>query len=230
MGMPMDEVTAHPRLRGEHAMSLSNSAMRFGSSPPARGALDEGERVIFRGGLIPACAGSTLSPRSTALRPQAHPRLRGEHRSGSWGYVRDTVLIPACAGSTRSIPILLNPFCAHPRLRGEHKHTPSGAAVTNCSSPPARGALVGAIVYPGCPGAHPRLRGEHRVAEERSRNGRCSSPPARGAPSLSSRNITGLHTSDSTPVVSGRSTFVVVAVPGSIQFADQLEQICSCGS
>ena len=50
----------HPRMCGEHAntgMKLNSSS---GSSPHVRGALGERVKEFLHGGIIPACAGSTL--------------------------------------------------------------------------------------------------------------------------------------------------------------------------
>ena len=110
----------HPRVRGEHADGLVKAARAVGSSPRARGAHVLPQPDAQRGGIIPACAGST--PRSTPGpgRPRDHPRVRGEHavRPPRWvrwwgssprargaqraGHVRgdDLGIIPACAGST----------------------------------------------------------------------------------------------------------------------------------
>ena len=51
---------AHPRMRGEHPMGAPVSGSRMGSSPHARGALADEAVDRCDGGLIPACAGSTL--------------------------------------------------------------------------------------------------------------------------------------------------------------------------
>src|SRR5690606_22792528 len=71
---------AHPRLRGEHYDRLRATADELGSSPPARGAPATIAFAAFMAGLIPACAGSTVTPAQRGPRTTAHPRLRGEHR------------------------------------------------------------------------------------------------------------------------------------------------------
>ena len=52
--------SVHPRLRGEHSISLGPSTTRLGSSPPARGTflvvVAPGDRLRF----IPACAGNII--------------------------------------------------------------------------------------------------------------------------------------------------------------------------
>src|SRR5690606_27678983 len=76
---------AHPRLRGEHIKSLPGRLIKFGSSPPARGAHQVVARPSDQVRLIPACAGSTSYAARSALAPPAHPRLRGEHAPGGSG-------------------------------------------------------------------------------------------------------------------------------------------------
>ena len=70
---------AHPRMRGEHAATAAHHYGQPGSSPHARGARAGPRRVVLRGGLIPACAGSTRGVGRTCTGPAAHPRMRGEH-------------------------------------------------------------------------------------------------------------------------------------------------------
>ena len=70
---------AHPRSRGEHALTIRQLSREPGSSPLARGTF----LFIFfylRGArLIPARAGNIPSGRSCGPRCAAHPRSRGEH-------------------------------------------------------------------------------------------------------------------------------------------------------
>ena len=110
----------HPRMRGEHLMSLRSVWAMHGSSPHARGAPGSVTPCKFDNGIIPACAGSTLAVAYTSLRIGDHPRMRGEHgnisrvvrsRAGSSPHARGALhdlhyglvilgIIPACAGST----------------------------------------------------------------------------------------------------------------------------------
>ena len=48
-------------MRGEHVGGSPHVVRAMGSSPHARGALKKGEVELVAGGIIPACAGSTLS-------------------------------------------------------------------------------------------------------------------------------------------------------------------------
>ena len=110
----------HPRMRGEHCAGCSGTYPQAGSSPHARGA----RSVVFSGpmdsGIIPACAGSTFSPKPRYHKSTDHPRMRGEHKClkclvlivvGSSPHARGarklhsasqrtSGIIPACAGST----------------------------------------------------------------------------------------------------------------------------------
>ena len=113
---------AHPRVRGEHVGGEVLRPVHRGSSPRPRGARLPAVPVAHRYGLIPASAGSTRTFSASSRVSGAHPRVRGEHRSGERVVrlcegssprprgapnelrgVRDhTGLIPASAGSTRS--------------------------------------------------------------------------------------------------------------------------------
>ena len=111
----------HPRMRGEHLGTPSDSISAEGSSPHARGALAlRLARRVLRG-IIPACAGSTGLAKRHFARCRDHPRMRGEHRAllrslahdaGSSPHARGAResaelprdflgIIPACAGSTQ---------------------------------------------------------------------------------------------------------------------------------
>ena len=110
----------HPRMRGEHCIMPNVIGSRMGSSPHARGTLRL--TVVWPGetGIIPACAGNTISGRITSGKCGDHPRMRGEHvlalgelsnAQGSSPHARGTPdsivstekldgIIPACAGNT----------------------------------------------------------------------------------------------------------------------------------
>ena len=110
----------HPRMRGEHPLSLNCLCIHMGSSPHARGTHLHVTTVRHQQGIIPACAGNTMFARFNAHWPGDHPRMRGEHRQwitselqsqGSSPHARGTLLaggavagddgiIPACAGNT----------------------------------------------------------------------------------------------------------------------------------
>ena len=113
---------AHPRVCGENSDSTRAHLARAGSSPRVRGKLEliQAGHELF--GLIPACAGKTVSSSARLSRRRAHPRVCGENAYlsgvvggdlGSSPRVRGKPtlvvaeaqrlgLIPACAGKTRS--------------------------------------------------------------------------------------------------------------------------------
>ena len=59
LGDALASVGDHPRIRGEHEVTLPGSVGDHGSSPHTRGARDEAHRRIRVGWIIPAYAGST---------------------------------------------------------------------------------------------------------------------------------------------------------------------------
>ena len=110
----------HPRMCGEHNVSFGITNFPQGSSPHVRGALVAKATEGVGYGIIPACAGSTISIRSRNGSRRDHPRMCGEHEvdlfealchQGSSPHVRGAQvrvlgdylrrgIIPACAGST----------------------------------------------------------------------------------------------------------------------------------
>ena len=133
---------AHPRVGGENSDALLSLASIIGSSPRGRGKLIEGPAARAEERLIPAWAGKTGEPRSSAIHPGAHPRVGGENfritrsRSsgpgssprgrgkppryvGAWGPRR---LIPAWAGKTFAASAVAGrPSGSSPRGRGKQR-------------------------------------------------------------------------------------------------------------
>ena len=193
----------HPRLRGEHAESTSALETVTGSSPPARGALEDsvGEGFAHLRGDHPRLRGEHGQlAHGGALAEGSSPPARGAQHT-LFEYGQGIRIIPACAGSTGGTKPSGITYEDHPRLRGEHQAYTDQTLVNDGSSPPARGApwcswtyRCGAGIIPACAGStaapasrgrrsadHPRLRGEHRAAGVLIRWGSGSSPPARGA-------------------------------------------------
>ena len=105
---------------GEHVSSSPQRRMPSGSSPHVRGARKDSPLRRCHSGIIPACAGSTLTLAVSRSRARDHPRMCGEHigydsldpgSMGSSPHVRGALtvwdkpeyiggIIPACAGST----------------------------------------------------------------------------------------------------------------------------------
>ena len=70
-------------MRGEHTPITDMHEVGEGSSPHARGTLAADTEIDVPAGIIPACAGNTITvtPATTEIRD--HPRMRGEHTKKS---------------------------------------------------------------------------------------------------------------------------------------------------
>ena len=153
----------HPRVRGEHVMTCVTMDRMSGSSPRARGTLDDHPLLRHLGRFIPACAGNTAWMQPRMMPNPVHPRVRGEHLidmarsvqpSGSSPRARGTPetrhhepafrrFIPACAGNTVYWSLPMMQIWVHPRVRGEHRHARRLAHRAVGSSPRARGTPRG---------------------------------------------------------------------------------------
>ena len=150
----------HPRIRGEHAgLGLGEAAAR-GSSPHTRGAPGDRHDGHTVQGIIPAYAGSTVTPSTGSVTKTDHPRIRGEHvfreirirlQSGSSPHTRGALggapgeadpvgIIPAYAGSTAALASQAHSIADHPRIRGEHTQPWMSRVSRRGSSPHTRGA------------------------------------------------------------------------------------------
>ena len=155
----------HPRSRGVYSVLPRSSSSAHGSSPLARGLLEEevydGEAI----GIIPARAGFTCGWRSCTAGTSDHPRSRGVYHLGGplgWWSVGSSPLarglpfprtslllgrriIPARAGFTVSRDRRDEMGEDHPRSRGVYTASFYPAAYFVGSSPLARGLLT--IIY-----------------------------------------------------------------------------------
>ena len=177
--IPDNTAWDHPRMRGEHKSAVVRSYRRAGSSPHARGARGCSATLSGLGGIIPACAGSTIVRRVWPRLAGDHPRMRGEHLrllspgltvSGSSPHARGALsqiappsigrrIIPACAGSTGTTARGSTTSWDHPRMRGEHD-PPTGLGLPGVgSSPHARGAPTAGGTCPGPSGIIPACAG-----------------------------------------------------------------------
>ena len=131
---------AHPRIRGDHVYEIPADATVLGSPPHTRGPLSNAIRDLWRRGLTPAYAGTTLASPSLMSEMWAHPRIRGDHYNrhyltacfvGSPPHTRGPLtqhrkygynirLTPAYAGTTGAPRAEKNGYQAHPRIRGDH--------------------------------------------------------------------------------------------------------------
>ena len=73
----------HPSIRGEHITRAGRLRPPRGSSPHTRGALLRRVLMTAANRIIPAYAGSTLHRCRLHRARQDHPRIRGEHTSGT---------------------------------------------------------------------------------------------------------------------------------------------------
>ena len=211
-------------MRGEHGGRLSARMWRMGSSPHARGTLNPATPEIDQTGIIPACAGNTMTLSSIVSFRWDHPRMRGEHSpslslspspSGSSPHARGTRnhlhqvatrhgIIPACAGNTFPAVTSDSSSRDHPRMRGEHRIGRSTSTSTIGSSPHARGTPTTPSPSPKTPWDHPRMRGEHNQAAQMSTDLTGSSPHARGTLACKS---TGIMSSGDHPRMRGEHLF-----------------------
>ena len=169
----------HPRVCGEHACVPEPVEFVSGSSPRVRGTPRRGRVVRCFPGIIPACAGNTITPRVEQFFIRDHPRVCGEHvipncntvgQSGSSPRVRGTHclvaiycsllgIIPACAGNTWIRTSPHGTIGDHPRVCGEHLNLYWNPNKIKGSSPRVRGThslqavpALGAGIIPACAG------------------------------------------------------------------------------
>ena len=153
---------AHPRSRGENAVSDPHSRTAYGSSPLTRGKLGAIAHPVGPLRLIPAHAGKTPLYGVATCPSAAHPRSRGENRTRRTGesmgsgsspltrgkppedgsLARALRLIPAHAGKTSSTPSSPKQKRAHPRSRGENSTVCPSWQKQRGSSPLTRGKRV----------------------------------------------------------------------------------------
>ena len=151
----------HPRMCGEHKRRDALKVVSRGSSPHVRGAQTEVLCLGGDGGIIPACAGSTVPGNRLVGVVGDHPRMCGEHEEAPHGTVafvgssphvrgalglpsllgRGTGIIPACAGSTVCERFSHADSGDHPRMCGEHRQRIPLFDASWGSSPHVRGAL-----------------------------------------------------------------------------------------
>ncbi len=131
---------AHLRLRGEHEIWTEQITYWHGSPPPARRAPLRRTRIRPPGRLTSACAESTGGAGGAASGGAAHLRLRGEHATGPYAWLRSN---GSPRPARRARWQVRSGRCrdpAHLRLRGEHVCCRSPNRAHAGSPPPARRA------------------------------------------------------------------------------------------
>ena len=112
--------SVHPRVGGEHSVTISRTRRTTGSSPRGRGTPVAWIKHRIASRFIPAWAGNTLE-----LRRGIHgstgssPRGRGTHARLGWRILLWR-FIPAWAGNTLHREISFSFHPVHPRVGGEH--------------------------------------------------------------------------------------------------------------
>ena len=74
-----EAVRDHPRVCGEHLREIGSETIPMGSSPRVRGTQQLVKAVGDIVGIIPACAGNTVSLTMPMVGIGDHPRVCGEH-------------------------------------------------------------------------------------------------------------------------------------------------------
>ena len=149
----------HPRSRGVYPSGWRPQGGRPGSSPLARGLLQEARRRVRRGRIIPARAGFTRPGHDCGSLQWDHPRSRGVYwvmqgfqkgLEGSSPLARGlrapattagpySGIIPARAGFTHHLHHRRRHLRDHPRSRGVYSRITTAGASLSGSSPLARG-------------------------------------------------------------------------------------------
>ena len=88
-------------MRGEHQVYQFDSCAQAGSSPHARGTHTIFHHVVSEIGIIPACAGNTVSIAMVCRRNGDHPRMRGEHLAQTGKDANDQGSSPHARGTPR---------------------------------------------------------------------------------------------------------------------------------
>ena len=171
---------AHPRVCGENVGAKVRTWPRPGSSPRVRGkpGVHAGPGRVH--GLIPACAGKTISQSARTRNVSAHPRVCGENLAHLWvkrdgrgssprvrgkqahreSNAHEPGLIPACAGKTSRARTLEYLTWAHPRVCGENGLAYGTPVLRLGSSPRVRGKPHDARRARGASGLIPACAGK----------------------------------------------------------------------
>ena len=94
----------HPRVCGEHPFSDGKFKTYTGSSPRVRGTLDCLDVFLGQFGIIPACAGNTVTYDNVIVVRRDHPRVCGEHLMTLGGMASMLGSSPRVRGTPSSPP------------------------------------------------------------------------------------------------------------------------------
>ena len=139
---------------------ISSTVLVLGSPPHTRGAPFPRALGGDREGITPAYAGSTVIGSHPSVLIRDHPRIRGEHDTG-------TLVLEAKKGSP-------------PHTRGAPKSAARRSKKTGITPAYAGSTSPACSGYPACRD-HPRIRGEHVMNLISPPSGMGSPPHTRGA-------------------------------------------------
>ena len=149
----------HPRIRGEHYVSLQVQHLVLGSSPHTRGAPKCAHGPPAPERIIPAYAGSTARCATIWTVRQDHPRIRGEHPHDGAGVLIALGSSPHTRGALDEAPLEPCEGGDHPRIRGEHRLFLGEFPFRDGSSPHTRGAQASIWATPWSLGIIPAYAG-----------------------------------------------------------------------
>ncbi len=144
---------------GDHFVLLIPAYPLRGSPPHVRGPLGHFLQTPLKGGITPACAGTTRFLQQVKVNPWDHPRMCGDHyparctdkiQVGSPPHVRGPPLdptdiqgmsgiTPACAGTTGKNMNRVIRTWDHPRMCGDHHRSYHNPCIEPGSPPHVRG-------------------------------------------------------------------------------------------
>ena len=113
-------ITVHPRAGGEHGPCGGVAGRAGGSSPRGRGTHGRAHPGAQRDRFIPARAGNTCAPRSSAPPRTVHPRAGGEHDDHGADRGGATGSSPRGRGTRGHSGVRARTRPVHPRAGGEH--------------------------------------------------------------------------------------------------------------
>ena len=155
-------------MHGEHVRSLAYRSALAGPSPHARGTRAAAQGSAGRTRTIPACTGNTVHRSAVHSCRTDHPRMHGEHLTGTFAgigaygpspHARGTRgkgrrrrkgrrTIPACTGNTGRETAHRDAGPDHPRMHGEHFQGVRAILRRAGPSPHARGTRLSGGVSP----------------------------------------------------------------------------------
>ena len=174
----------YPRVCGGNYQTPAGGGVAGGLSPRVRGKRTSGNRGLWRGGSIPACAGETPSLPSAPGVPGVYPRVCGGNivptgvpqswhglsprvRGKRGGLARRMIergSIPACAGETVAYPYSGLTGTVYPRVCGGNASSSGVVGLRWGLSPRVRGKLSRILEIAAKRGSIPACAGETRPA------------------------------------------------------------------